>query len=242
MNKMKLMNFFFAMALLTIFNFHLYSQEVSSTAVVTFLSGEVKNFRNGAMSPIKKNDILLPGDEISVGNKSSVDIQLSSGSAIKLKSNSKIKINSLLESESKETTRLSLFSGTIFAKVFKKTGKESQFLIAGPTLTAGVRGTEFVLSTGETDDANSFQEGVYVKEGEVAVTEERGSKEFSVSGGEELVRTAKGMQKQILQDASKEKLRILETIIVMKEESFQMLRESRMKNKEMLESLKNQPK
>ena len=236
----KYFNPIFSIFLLFLSN-SLFSNDNPSVAIATFVSGDVSYLRNGNVSVPKKNDYFQSTDEIQVGNKGMIDIQMGSGTIVRLKSNSKLKINSILESESKESINLDLLKGTIFSKAKKKDGKELNFSVKAPSFTAGVRGTEFAISAGETEDQD-LPEGVFVKEGNVAVQDKSSSNLFSINGGEELVKNARGLQKQILDDAIKEKLRILETLNVMKESSYQMLKDAKLKNKEMLENTKNQSK
>ena len=75
-----------------------------------------------------------------------------------------------------------------------------------------------------------------MKEGEVAVkvTANDSVKDFTVKTGEEVVVTTKGILKQILEDHVKEKMRILDTLQVMKESSYKSMKELKEKNQDLL--------
>ena len=66
--------------------------------------------------------------------------------------------------------------------------------------------------------------------------------EFIVSTGEEIVKTSKGIQKQFLDDFMVEKMKIFDTLKVMKEESYKLLKEQKLKNKSLIENDPNRKK
>lgn len=207
--------------------------------VATFVVGDVTANRSGKILKVTKNFIFLTGDEV-ITKKGTVDIQFGPGSIIRVANNTTIKIARIIEVNQKQNVNIGLTKGKVFSKVSPKTAPGSTFEVASPTITAGVRGTEFLVSedtVGDAKDKNlDVPEGVFVKEGEVAVqVSDNGSlKDFTVKTGEEVVVTTNGILKQILEDHVKEKMKILDTLQVMKEANYKAMKELKEKNQELL--------
>ncbi len=207
--------------------------------IATFVVGDVVSNRAGKILKVTKNFIFLTGDEV-ITKKGTVDIQVGPGSIIRVANNTTIKIARILEANQKQNVNIGLTKGKVFSKVSPKMPPGSTFEISSPTITAGVRGTEFLVSeeTGEDSQEKSTEipEGVFVKEGEVAVkvTANDSVKDFTVKTGEEVVVTTKGILKQILEDHVKEKMRNLDTLQVMKESSYKSMKELKEKNQDLL--------
>lgn len=214
---------------------HVIAQEKKSEMLVvaTFVVGDVSVNRTKLIK-VTKNFIFLTGDEV-VTKKGTVDIQFGSGSVVRVAKNTVVKISRIMDADQKQNVNIGLVKGEVFSKVSKKMPPGSTFEIASPTITAGVRGTEFLISDGMVSGENN-SDGVFVKEGEVAVivNENDSVKDFNVKAGEEVVITTQGILKQILEDHIKEKMRILDTLQVMKEDTYRLLKEQKEKNKELL--------
>ena len=61
-------------------------------------------------------------------------------------------------------------------------------------------------------------------------------KEFTAKAGEEVVVTTNGIKKQILEDHIKEKMKILDTLKVMQESNYKMMKEMKQKNQELMDN------
>ena len=123
----------------------------------------------------------------------------------------------------------------------------SSFEVTSPTMIAAVRGTEFLISeemdeSSEATTTPEIPEGVFVKEGEVAIqvtkviSENDKVKEFTAKAGEEVVVTTNGIKKQILEDHIKEKMKILDTLKVMQASNYKMMKEMKQKNQELMDN------
>ncbi|HPP04109.1 MAG TPA: FecR domain-containing protein [Spirochaetota bacterium] len=92
-------------------------------------------------------DLLKESDTIKTESKSNVEIQFQEGSIIKIKENSELKIAKLYSEQNINNTKLFLNSGTLLAKPEKQT-EGSSFEVDTKSITAGVRGTEFIVVAG----------------------------------------------------------------------------------------------
>ncbi|MCB1179401.1 MAG: FecR domain-containing protein, partial [Leptospiraceae bacterium] len=129
---------------------------------------------------------------------------------------------------------IDLESGQLFGKV-KNIPKGSKVTITTPTFTGGVRGTEFAFSEGNSgDDSDQLEDGVFVTEGSVEVKRNDSPKTVTVKAGQQILSKSKEILVGILDDHNKKKMRILQTIQVMKEENYQLLQKQLEKNKEIL--------
>lgn len=214
--------------------------------VATFVVGDVTTNRSDKILKVTKNFIFLTGDEI-VTKKGTVDIQFGPGTIIRVANNTKIKIARILEANQKQNVNLGLTKGKIFSKVSSKMAPGSSFEVTSPTMIAAVRGTEFLISeeldeSSEASTSPEIPEGVFVKEGEVAIqvtkvtSENDKVKEFTAKAGEEVVVTTNGIKKQILEDHIKEKMKILDTLKVMQESNYKMMKEMKQKNQELMDN------
>ncbi|TGK07036.1 iron dicitrate transport regulator FecR [Leptospira semungkisensis] len=108
--------------------------------VVIFVNGGVQVQREGNKIQIKIGDILQRNDEI-ITNNGSIDLQSSYGHTIRLKSFTRLSIESL-HGELNEETSLAVKTGQLLIKANKLSSKES-FRVSTPTAIAAVRGTAF---------------------------------------------------------------------------------------------------
>ena len=116
--------------------------------------------------PVEVDIPLEEGDRIKTGKDGHVEILMDDGSMVKLEENSEITIRELAaDYQTKSiTSSLFLWFGRVLSNVTKFTNKTSRFQVSTPTLVAGVRGTEFIV---ETTDSELTEVGVF--DGEVAV-------------------------------------------------------------------------
>lgn len=211
-------------------------------AVVSFVQGvnyaKSNRFKTGRET-LKLGSILEKGDTI-VSEEGSCEIQLATHATIRTNKYTEIKIDRLLDNSQ---TALELVSGKLFVKAHKEEGEKRQLNVSTPSYVAGVRGTEFLLATpnseGEDDEIN-LNTGVYVNEGSVGVTANGSKNEVVVSENEEIVSQGNKLKKQILNEFAKEKMRIFAEFKQIKKENYERYKEQRRKNSEILNQFKSQ--
>lgn len=167
-------------------------------AIVYFAKGDVKTENSGALSPVSSGDRLDSGMTLITGKDGNVDILLPNESIVRIKPNSKLKINVELWEPSLNKTKLQMFGGRIFVQVNQKLAKGEEFKIHTTTQVAGVRGTSFAV----TDEQTSTQ--VAVIEGSVAVT--AGDQEQVVDSGNKSEGSEASIEVSELTDAEKKEL------------------------------------
>ena len=130
--------------------------------IVTFSKGEVKLLsKDGKEKKIQKDMFFFKDDTIVTGKDGIVDIQLADGVIIRIKQNSKLKLQDIIVGDNGNTinAKLALEAGKVFAKTDKKLGADSSFKISTPTFTAGIRGTEFIVEDSEGKDQTLVSDG-----------------------------------------------------------------------------------
>jgi hypothetical protein len=136
-------------------------QSPATRAVITFLEGQVQyRARSGEnFAAARPNLILLPGAEVTTGDKSRVELVLDDRSVLRLAAKSQLKIVSLTPSiEKGKPTGASQASfdfsiGAVWTKVTKAMSRGSRYELKLPTAVAGVQGTIYrasVAANGET--------------------------------------------------------------------------------------------
>lgn len=116
--------------------------------------------------PVEKDIPLEQNDKIKTGSHAYVEILIDDGSLLKLEENAEMTLSELsADSETKRIeSTLSLWIGRLLSNIVKFTHARSRFAVRTPTAVMGVRGTEFVV---ETKDSEQTDVGVF--EGAVAV-------------------------------------------------------------------------
>ena len=116
--------------------------------------------------PVEVDIPLEEGDGIKTGKDGHAEILMDDGSMVKLEKNTEITIRELAADYQTRSISSSLFLwfGRALSNITKFTSKNSRFRISTPTLVAGVRGTEFIV---ESTDSNMTEVGVF--DGKVAV-------------------------------------------------------------------------
>lgn len=192
-----------------------------------------------------------------ITEKGKADIQIGQNAIIHLENNSQMKINEFLENGDKSVTKIESREGRVFAKIIKPLSKESIFQIQSESYVAGVRGTEFIFSAEDKnkgpapDKPNSpkstekkIPEGVFVNEGSVKVSRQFTNDDLSeknegfvvVDANEQVIFNDK-LQKEILSDFIKDKMKIFKTLNAMKEENYNLLKNKLLQNKSLLNSI-----
>lgn len=129
--------------------------------IVTFSKGDVKLLSKDGKEKIQKDMFFFKDDIIVTGKDGIVDIQLADGVVIRIKQNSKLKLQDIIVGDNGNTinAKLALEAGKVFAKTDKKLGADSSFKISTPTFTAGIRGTEFIVEDSEGKDQTLVSDG-----------------------------------------------------------------------------------
>jgi len=130
------------------------AQEAQGQGTVRSIKGGDATYQvNGGVSlPLKKGQVLPPGSTIMAGNECIVDVYLGqyNGPTLRVTGNTTVSLDTLTYSGSGEdavsTTKLNLQDGRILGSV-RKLGKDSTYEIKTPTGVAGIRGTDYDIST-----------------------------------------------------------------------------------------------
>jgi len=140
----------------------------SYSATLVGFEGEVFIQKHGEdiWLPAEADIPLEQGDKIKTGKDGLAEILMDDGSMAKLEEESELTIRELSASYEKKSISASLFLffGRMLSNVAKFTSRSSRFDVETPTLVAGVRGTEFIV---ETTDSEQTDVGVF--DGKVAV-------------------------------------------------------------------------
>ena len=216
------------------------AQEQPLLAVAVFVKGNVYFQRGKELKPVKLRTIFHVKDTV-ITKKGRVNIQIGKGAIIRMTRFTSVKMTRLLKISNSQKIDLDLQKGQLYSKIIKKLDKDSNFNVKTPTVTAAVRGTEFIVSeVPPGTKAYDISKGVYVNVGSVAVNSEEGDESAVVNQGEQLdTSTAAGYKKQILTSYMKEKMRIFHELKLMKEKQYEMLREQHEKNRNLIDQIKD---
>jgi hypothetical protein len=153
------------------------NQEKQSLMSIQSFVGTVKKATQNSDQFVKIGDIIVEGDTITTGAKSTTDISVGQAGVIRINEKTTIKIDSLVKNESLNT-RLDIQKGRAFF-VFSKLNKDDSCIVKTPTAIAAVRGTSFRVSA-EGDSSridvvsgkvlvSPVNNGIIVKEAEVVL-------------------------------------------------------------------------
>ncbi|EJP15813.1 sigma factor regulatory protein, FecR/PupR family [Leptospira interrogans str. FPW2026] len=206
-------------------------------AIVLFVTGKVQYSQAGKIETLKKNVILTKNAKVETG-EGKADLQLGANAVIRIAPFTKIEIAELFSDNSKNTAKLTLVSGKLFTNV-QKSNKKEELEISSASYTAEVRGTQFVISEEKTkapkNEDSDIPEGVFVNEGEVTVHPSSGN-DLNLQAGEQASWNGKELLAEPLKEFMKEKMKIIQNFKAIKSENYQMLKEQKLKNKELLEN------
>jgi hypothetical protein len=130
------------------------AQEAQGQGSVRMIKGGTATYQTGGgvSMPLKKGDVLPPGSTVSAGRECVVDIYLGryNGPTLRVTSDTTVSLDILTYSgtgeEAVSTTKLNLQDGRILGSV-RKLGRDSTYEIKTPTGVAGIRGTDYDIST-----------------------------------------------------------------------------------------------
>lgn len=130
--------------------------------IVTFSKGDTKLLsKEGKEKKIQKDMFFFKDDTIITGKDGIVDIQLMDGIVIRVKQNTKLRLQDIIVGDNSNTikAKMKLESGKVFAKTDKKLAADSSFSISTPTFVAGIRGTEFIVEDSDGKDQTLVSDG-----------------------------------------------------------------------------------
>ena len=139
----------------------------SAEGVIEYVSGTVVIERDGRVFDADFGDQVSGGDVVATEADGVTVIRLNDRSQVKLRENTRIRIDSVTEQAA-----VTLNAGSLFARVARQSAAVARtaagFEVRTPTVVAGVRGTEFFVAYGRTvEDAPDLW--LCVNEGTVAV-------------------------------------------------------------------------
>ncbi|ASV10310.1 iron dicitrate transport regulator FecR [Leptospira interrogans serovar Canicola] len=206
-------------------------------AIVLLVSGKVQYSQAGKFETLKKFVLLSKIANVETG-EGKADLQLGANAVIRIAPFTKIEIAELFTDNSKNTAKLTLVSGKLFT-IVQNSNKMEELEISSASYTAGVRGTQFVISDEKSKapkiEDSDIPEGVFVNEGEVTVHPSSGN-DLNLQAGEQASWNGKELLAEPLKEFMKEKLKIIQNFKAIKSENYQMLKEQKLKNKELLEN------
>jgi len=210
--------------------------------VISFVSGEAMITKNKKQIPAKLGMKVEESDSITTGN-GIIRIQIIDAYVCHIEKNTSVTFKKILDQTNYNYFNLELHKGQIFSKLDRNRKKPGNLSIVSPSITAGVRGTEFMVSetsapaeSAKRSSEKTIPSGVYVSNGSVDV--EKNNQKINLQSGEQATIQSGEMIKSILDDYISTKLKILEELKIMKEFNSNLIEEQKRKNMKMLEELK----
>ena len=175
----------------------LFAALVSLTAAALFaydaevlsVQGKAQVSNDGtSWSPLSEGTVIGQGATIQTAFKSSLKIKFK-GSVVDLGPMTRVKVEELSESESKDNAVVSMKVGTLVSNVKKVEDRRAGFTIRGPAVTASVRGTIVKEECGYNHDTVTAIESVTAVwptskgEGSAQEISDSSNSAASVSGG-----------------------------------------------------------
>jgi len=203
------------------------NRSVERQGLVNFITGDVKLIsKDGKEAPAAVGDAVKQGMKIkTVGKKSVAEIYFDEN-AVKVLGDTIVEVQALLTyvKDNRQETAFFVEKGQLFSKVGQKLAKGDSYNVKTPTTTAGVRGTDFLISEEEGKGNVAVLDGsVEVKNNSTpdkppVVVEQK--EEVDVLSGQDMVK------KQLSEDRLRA-LNILLEIKAMREEIWQKMRDQR---------------
>jgi hypothetical protein len=206
------------------------------------VSGECFYERDGKTMPAKPKTIFFRSDRLFT-KKGKMDVQIGPVAVLHLAPYSTIRLSDLTEQDRKSNIVVDLESGQGYTKFAKKMGPGSKYTIRSPTLVAGIRGTEFILSagdsSGESHEDSDIPQGVFVNTGVVAVSPiNREDDIIELQPGEQVTGVDNALVKGVMEDFIKKKMKLFKQLNAMKEEQYRILEREKNRQIELLEKVK----
>lgn len=212
-------------------------------AAALTVSGECFYEREGKSLPVKPKTIFFKNDRLFT-KKGKMDVQIGPVAVLHLSPYSTVKLSELSEFDQKTNISVDLESGRGYTKFAKKMGPGSKYTIKSPTLVAGIRGTEFILSAGDEapeqhEDAD-IPAGVFVNTGVVAVSPATREEEvIELQPGEQVTGVDNALVKGVMEDFIKKKMKLFKQLNAMKEAQYKIMEREKNRQIELLEKVKS---
>lgn len=211
-------------------------------AAALSVSGECFYERDGKTLPAKPKTIFFRNDRLFT-KKGKMDVQIGPVAVLHLAPYSTIRLSDLTEQDRKTNIVVDLESGRGYTKFATKMGPGSKYTIKSPTLVAGIRGTEFVLSAGDESpqphEDSDIPQGVFVNTGVVAVSPASREEEIiELQPGEQVTGVDNALVKGVMEDFIKKKMKLFKQLNAMKEEQYRILEREKNRQIELLEKVK----
>lgn len=217
------------------------SKELLAAAIS--VSGECFFERDGQTQPARVKTIFFKNDRLFT-KKGKMDVQVGPSAVVHLAPYSSIRLSEIAELDRKTNIVVDLESGTGYTKFTKKLDSGSQYKIKSKTMVAAVRGTEFILSAGdsspEAHEDSDIPQGVYVNSGVVAVSPtERENEATELNPGEQITNVDNALVKGVMEDFIKKKMKLFKQLNTMREEQYRILEREKNRQLELLQKVKN---
>jgi len=118
----------------------------AENAKVTYIKGKVELNKNDTWVALKVGDEITNSDTISTGFQSEAKIEYK-GSIMSLGALTRITLEKLSSSESKDDVSVYLKTGAVRSKVTHPQGKRVSYTVKTPVAVASVRGTDFTVTS-----------------------------------------------------------------------------------------------
>ncbi|MDH4198799.1 MAG: FecR family protein [Spirochaetia bacterium] len=208
--------------------------------IISFVSGDVTITSGQKSFPAKIGAKIQVADSIVTGN-GIARIQIAGTYICHIEKNTKITFQEILETNEKDSYNINLSTGQILSRLIREKNKKANLTIITPTITAAVRGTDFMVSETEksapAEGEKSITTGVYVSQGIVEV-ESPGREKVNVNAGEEVKVLPGELRKSMMEDFISAKMKILDELKIMKEFNCKLIEEQKEKNRKLLEEMK----
>lgn len=211
-------------------------------AAAISVSGECFYERDGQTQPAKAKTIFFQNDRLFT-KKGKMDVQIGPSAVLHLAPYSTIRLSEIAEYNRNTNIVVDLESGRGYTKFAKKMEPGSKYKIKSQTMVAAVRGTEFILSTGDSspeahEDAD-IPQGVFVNSGVVAVSPpERESEVTELNPGEQITNVDNALVKSVMEDFIKKKMKLFKQLNTMREEQYRILEREKNRQIELLQKVK----
>ena len=120
------------------------SSVFAASAKVTYVKGKVEVSRGNAWVSLKVGDVVNEAETISTGFQSEARLNYN-GSVMAVPALSRITLEALQSSGSKETVSIKVDTGAVRSKVAHAEGKKIEYTARTPVGVASVRGTDFAV-------------------------------------------------------------------------------------------------
>ena len=120
------------------------SSVFAASAKVTYVKGKVEVSRGNAWVSLKVGDVVNEAETISTGFQSEARLNYN-GSVMAVPALSRVTLEALQSSSSKETVSIKVDTGAVRSKVAHAEGKKIEYTARTPVGVASVRGTDFAV-------------------------------------------------------------------------------------------------